>query len=214
MEYVNKAQYRPLPGGWKDLPGPARQEKGTRPSTALPYSLTVDGVAREGGLVLTLAAGKGAGSGFHAYTPGLYKGSSRLRTRAYAVAAGSSLQDVWELAGFPDGKYDVRVHGPNGFYREFVGSAFDPALDVRVGYVDGDLELRIIGHAGAAMVLTDESYGSGRRVLKVDSSLKLRLGLKRSQRWYDFSVVMGGFRRRFAGRVEDGSIGVSDPAMA
>ncbi|MDR6292391.1 MULTISPECIES: phospholipase domain-containing protein [Inquilinus] len=32
--------------------------------------------------------------------------------------------------------------------------------------------------------------------------------------WYDFTIAADGFERRFAGRLETGRPGVSDPAMA
>ncbi|RZL89201.1 MAG: DUF756 domain-containing protein, partial [Variovorax sp.] len=38
--------------------------------------------------------------------------------------------------------------------------------------------------------------------------------LKKSGDWYDFTVTSENFERRFAGRVETGKPGVSDPAMA
>jgi phospholipase C len=43
------------------------------------------------------------------------------------------------------------------------------------------------------------------------------LPLAASHAWYDFSVAVDGatdFARRFAGRVETGKAGSSDPAMA
>jgi phospholipase C len=46
-------------------------------------------------------------------------------------------------------------------------------------------------------------------------SIVLRLG--RSHRWYDFRVTIAGasrYLRRYAGRVETGQPGFSDPAMA
>jgi phospholipase C len=44
----------------------------------------------------------------------------------------------------------------------------------------------------------------------------MALNLKRSLRWYDFSVTIAGadmFLRRYAGRVETGQAGFSDPGM-
>jgi phospholipase C len=38
--------------------------------------------------------------------------------------------------------------------------------------------------------------------------------LQTSGDWYDFTVSSENFERRFAGRVESGRPGVSDPAMA
>jgi phospholipase C len=49
----------------------------------------------------------------------------------------------------------------------------------------------------------------------VGNSLVLRLN--RSHQWYDFSVTIAGvdrYLRPYAGRVETGKAGFSDPAMA
>lgn len=214
LESIDKAQYRPIPAGWREAPL-ARQEKGTRPSTALPYALFVDGVVRDGALELRIAAGKGAGAGFHAYTPGGYRGGVKLRTRAYAVEPGAQVVDRWALDGFTDGKYAVRVHGPNGFYREFTGDSADPAVEVRCGYVGGDVELAFKNQGEpCSAVIVDESYGAVRRTLAVKGTARVKIPLAKSFRWYDLSVTIGGMRRRFAGRVENGQEGVSDPAMA
>ncbi len=46
-------------------------------------------------------------------------------------------------------------------------------------------------------------------------SKNMKWALKSSGNWYDFSVTVDiGYLRRFAGRVETGRPGVSDPAMA
>ena len=86
-----------------------------------------------------------AGAPFHVYTPGKFRGRIELRTRAYAVAAGQRLTDTWEIAGFEGGMYHLRVCGPNGFFREFAGSArtilrstFDASI-----FATGDVELHI-----------------------------------------------------------------------
>jgi phospholipase C len=42
----------------------------------------------------------------------------------------------------------------------------------------------------------------------------LSWNLAASGYWYDFTVQAAGFERRFAGRVETGEDGISDPAMA
>lgn len=217
LEGIHKAQFREMPGGFTSVWKP-QQEKGTRPATALPYELFVDGVIEGQGLRLTLAAGKGAGAGFHAYTPGTFRGGARLRTRAYAVAGAARVVDEWALAGFVDGRYDVRVHGPNGFYREFMGSVADPKVEIQCGYAGGDLELRVKSVDGCTLRIMDESYGGGSRVVpvKAGATRTVVLRLAKSLRWYDFGVAVdgaAGFRRRYAGHVETGQVGSSDPAM-
>jgi phospholipase C len=49
-----------------------------------------------------------------------------MREWSYAVTAGSSVNDEWMIENFDGGIYDLSVHGPNGFYREFKGDMNDP----------------------------------------------------------------------------------------
>jgi phospholipase C len=226
LETVHKAQFKGMPSGWRrceaqDAPGyrsaawRARQEPGTRPAVALPYKLSVEGVAEAGGLRLTMSAGRGAGAGFHVYTPGVYKGSASLRTRAYTVAPGGTLVDTWALDGFAGGRYELRVHGPNGFYRELAGTAAD-RLEVQCVEVGGDVEVRLVNHGErCSVLLTDESYGARKRTIPLADGAKtaVRLPLQASAHWYDFSITVDGFRRRYAGHVETGRVSTSDPAM-
>ncbi len=223
LEEIHKAQFKDMPAGWKGA-AMARQEPGTRPAAALPYDLTVDGMLSADGkaLGLRLAAGKGAGAPFHSYTPGTFRGGVALRTRAYAVEAGASVGDGWELAGFEKGRYQVRVHGPNGFYREFGGGADDPALEVRGLGRNGDLELLLRNRGGGKAIdvaIGAESYGYAARRLTVAAGAEKRvvLPLKKSAGWYDFRVTVAGaagYWRRYAGHVENGAVSTSDPAMA
>jgi phospholipase C len=146
-----------------------------------------------------------------------------LRTRAYAVAAGPSVEDVWEMDGFNQGIYHLRVCGPNGFLREFVGTAGDPNIDLQVAYTrTGDVEIRLTNldeNQSYAMRIVDVSYGAGSRSLKLrpKAGKTVRLSLAKNFQWYDYRVSVNGtpdYLRRFSGRVETGNPGYSDPLMA
>jgi phospholipase C len=50
------------------------------------------------------------------------------------VAAGDMLQDEWKIEDFENGNYHLRVYGPNGFYREFLGNKNNPLLKVTCDY--------------------------------------------------------------------------------
>lgn len=220
---IHQAQFKNLPTGWSSNGSLPRQEAGTRPSLPLPYRLVADAkLNQQGALVLRMQSGPHAGSPFHAYTRGLYRNSERLRTRAYAVGAGKTLEDTWELSGFPNGKYDVHLLGPNGFYRAFNGDARDPKIRASLEYQQGDAVLVLINEAqdrGYQIEVEDRSYGAALRRLRLEAagSITLRYSLAASAHWYDLALGVTDFpayQRRFAGRVETGQIGSSDPAMA
>ena len=52
----------------------------------------------------------------------------------YTVEPGRSLTGSWVIAG----KYDLSVHGPNGFYRRFAGAAVKSGLHVRADLANHD----------------------------------------------------------------------------
>jgi phospholipase C len=224
LEGIHKAQFKALPSGFQQCTADnyrqrmPRQEPGVRPAHALPYRLHVTGKLSGHALELRMAALGAAGAPFHAYTPGNFRGKPELRTRAYAVSAGARLTDTWALDGFANGRYDLRVHGPNGYYRELAGDAADPLLDVSCRYRAGDVQLVVMNlHRERTYTLEvkDNGYGTAVRPLTVKPGVESTLTLKlaQSSHWYDFTVAVEGYRRRFAGRVETGKPGTSDPLM-
>ncbi len=245
IEAIHKARYTRLPTDFHAL-GPdelaalrtdprgsnilPRQEPGVRRSCALPYELAADGnlSADRARFSIRLEAGnrifgaRAAGSPFliYAYT------SEGPRCRNYAVLPGDRVEDSWSLDDFNGGRYHLRVHGPNGFYREFSGGAEDPSIDLEaLTAVDaapaspsGNLELHARPRgaaAGLTLQVQDLSYGSAPRLLKVDSQpVVMSIPTQRSFGWYDLGIrTADGFGRRYAGRVETGRWGFSDPAM-
>jgi phospholipase C len=118
----------------------------------------------------------------------------------------------------------VHVTGPNGFLRSFRGSAGDPAIRAFLEYPgDGNVALTIENAAadrGYEIEYRDRSYGlfsPARFRVEAGASRSVRLDLEGAGRWYDLEVLVTDFaayRRGFAGRVETGEVGISDPAMA
>ena len=165
-----------------------RQEPGTRPSCALPYELAVHGAldADRRSFVVRFAAGReffgdrAAGAPFHVYSPALVRVPSsnppsleRGRTWAYAVKAGDEITDSWPLDDVENGAYHLRIHGPNGFFREFRGDANDPAIEFAVGpewrglAPTNRLLFRIVNPGSQAHTLTIEDLSYGRPSLTV-----------------------------------------------
>jgi phospholipase C len=80
----------------------------------------------------------------------------------------------------------------------------------------------MISNADSAKPVTihvkDNAYKSGEQVKKLGAGDKtvINLDLSRSFGWYDFTVSVQGnkvFEKRYAGRVETGKTGYTDPAM-
>jgi phospholipase C len=225
VERIHAARFRDRPKAGAPLTPDARaladiaafQEAGARPSCPLPYELVVNAEPRSDGLGLVLEARRGAsgqsqGAPFAAY---LY--TPEFQLRSYAVGAGDVVRDVIPSRG----AYHVRIDGPNGFMREFVGDGGPPPLSIVADHAGRGkartIELRLANTSTTpvAVTITDESYGAPeRRVhLRAGKRHAVRLNVAASHGWYDVRVRAAGLAYRYAGRVETGEWSVTDPAM-
>ncbi|WP_112238277.1 phosphocholine-specific phospholipase C [Kribbella monticola] len=205
--------YVPTPPAVGKLPV---QERGRRRTRPLPYAPSVDGTAvpSTGKFTLTFASGTKAGAQFLV--------TSANRTDGpwtYTTEAGKTLADSWNTA-YSNGVTDLTVFGPNGFLRTFKGKPVaGPEVKARHNGADGNLDLTLTNSGSGPVTFTITNAYDGRtKVLKVragaTASYKVDLGY--TSRWYDVSVVVANdnsFLRRFAGHVETGKPGVSDPAI-
>jgi phospholipase C len=250
VEQIYQAKFKPLPTGYKALTDQeiqqiildprssewmSHQEPGVRRSSALPYELYVDGSLSpdQSNFTIRMEAGKNqfgeqsAGCPFTIYGR---IGNNDMTVRNYAVAAGDYLEDSWALSDFANGIYHLQVYGPNGFFREFIGTGNDPLLQIQVKYsqisaanpaFNGDVEVLMTSKESQGIMnieITDQSYKTGiqKSFIVPGGSTALTIGTQSSYRWYDFSLKVGqikNFQCRFAGRVETGQWSVSDPAM-
>ena len=247
IENIHQAKFRKLPSAYKKLvkediqrinknprssPLMAQQEKGTRPSCALPYELYVDAIIdhNNGTIRINFAAGdqqfgeKAAGSPFLVYAPGKHA-QEKVQVWSYAVAAGEHTSDEWKMKDFENGNYHLRVYGPNGFFREFIGNQNNSLTDVSCTYSQGNIVLKITNKSasGNHMVdIIDNAYKTGRQTVSLGAaggktaSAIISLHTEKSSGWYDVSIKVHGselFEKRYAGRVETGKASTSDPAM-
>ena len=208
-----------------------KQESGVRPSCPLPYELFVSGSlnSARNELVIRFQAkndlfkDKAAGAPFTAYA---FTTGGGYVCRNYAVDAGDAIEDSWKLADFTNGEYHVRVYGPNGYFWKFSGSAEDPMLEAQLapaprGTESADVEV-LLGSTSAGTGITvsvlDHSYGNAEQTKQVAAGARgsIRVSTAESHRWYDLSLRVTGaakFERRFAGRIETGAWGFSDPRI-
>jgi phospholipase C len=191
------------------------QEPGSRLSRALPYVLYVDATAQDGGVALNFRNEGSAGAVFHVYDK---RHLDRI-PRRYTVEAGHALQDHWRAD--PDGRYDLWVVGPGGFMRGFAGNVSLADLKVTLTYRPQlrKIAFRLHNASGAIrrLSLVSQVYGP-QTVRAIDVASRTEIPLEwdvaPSGNWYDITLSMEpGFIRRFAGRVETGRYGISDPAM-
>ncbi|MFI0787205.1 phosphocholine-specific phospholipase C [Streptomyces lydicus] len=206
--------YVPKPPANPVLP---KQERGSRPSRPLPYAPLVDGkgTASTGRFSLTFSAGAKAGACFT-----VTAGNRTDGPWTYTTEAGKTLSDTWNTA-YSKGVYDLTVFGPNGFLRTFKGDGkkAGPEVTARHDATAGRIELTLTNptHADCHLTVT-QAYGGAHETFTVraGATVKHAFDLRASKRWYDLSVTSDTdktFLRRFAGHVENGRPGVSDPAI-
>ncbi|OTG85774.1 phosphocholine-specific phospholipase C [Acinetobacter sp. ANC 3813] len=199
-----------------------KQETGLRPSRALPYMLHASAKVNAGaGAVKLLFLNTGGQAGvFHVYDQ-LDLGAV---PRRYMVQAGKQLEDDWTLK---NGQYDLWVLGPNGFHRAFKGDVTEKEqlqalTEIRVCMEECAprifLKIRHDGQQSADLTVKANAYLDGKtwQVKSAANESEVVLDMQSVHGWYDFSVTLNNgssFERRFAGRIETGKDGYSDPFM-
>ncbi|WP_263355615.1 phosphocholine-specific phospholipase C [Acidicapsa ligni] len=257
---IYKAKFKPVPNNFKKLNADEiaevrsnprsshmlpHQEHGVRPMCALPYELGAEGSlnADRKTFDIQFSAGRtmfgerSAGAPFRVYTSGRVRAqdgsSSKFETgRAwdYAVSAGDRILGQWKLEDFEDEAYHLCVSGPNGFFREFRGTASAPMLKVQLqpvfvaGAATGNLELQLANDSEhpLTIVVDDMAYGSKQRLIKLNAGgspsghTKLEINLASSSNWYDLRIHVkeeAALDYRYAGHIETGRESVSDPYL-
>ncbi|MDR3741173.1 MAG: phospholipase C, phosphocholine-specific [Terracidiphilus sp.] len=203
-----------------DMQTMPRQEQGTRQARALPYavyaSCRVDTANGKAWIDLK-NAGK-AGAAFYVRDALL----PQQPPRRYSVSAGNAVSDYWALQNAAG--YDLLLHGPNGYYAQFRGTVkLDGAqveATVRYDAASGNVWLKL-ANAGtvASRVHIVNAYDSTEQTLTLTAGAEREdeWKLEASSGWFDLSITAehdAGFLRRFAGHVETGRPGSSDPLLA
>ncbi|QEC53066.1 phospholipase C [Anseongella ginsenosidimutans] len=201
-----------------NTPSSLYQEKGTRFSRALPYRLHCHCQAKKNeNKIKLIFENKGeAGAVYHVYD--LY--NLDAIPKRYTVEAGKSLDDEWTLPS--EGKYDLEVFGPNGYFQKFSGSILmnEPVATIDYDHRKGGISITLQnpGSSPLQLAISANAYdhpGENSFTIDPGKNKKKRWELAGSGNWYDFSVKSAdGYLHRFAGRVETGRHSVSDPAMA
>ncbi|MEV0179118.1 phosphocholine-specific phospholipase C [Streptomyces sp. NPDC050625] len=204
--------YVPTPPANPALP---RQERGRKPTRPLKYVPFVDGSADSaaGKFTLTFASGAEAGAAFL-----VTSGNRTDGPWSYTTEAGRTVADTWNSA-YSNGSYDLTVHGPNGFLRVFKGPGKAAGPEVTARHGGDHVELTFTNKGSRTVELELVNGYTGRPLtfqVRPGARVRHAVDLAASGRWYDLTVTSDNdpvFLRRFAGHVENGCSGVSDPAI-
>jgi phospholipase C len=207
----------PVPPATPHMPG---QEKGVRPSRALPYEIDAKASVQMGdGSVRLDFVNTGTATAVFQ----VRSSNAAHVPRNYTVEPGKQLSGVWRIAAIGAAGYELSIYGPNGFFREFKGSIAPSStrVEVQTTYdAQSDRVSLVMYNGGAAEVtvnVLDKYSGEMRsdRVAANRSVSQLR-SVARVDGWYDLVVTStydSAFGVQTAGRLENGRDRITDPAM-
>jgi phospholipase C len=186
-----------------------------RPARPLPYTLHVDGRVSESSFRIDFNNFGRAAAVFQVRSAG-----SAEEPRSYTVEPGKHLSDTWDIRS----GYDLSVHGPNGFFRQFTGgapTARSAQLDVGAAYNErhDEIALKIRNRGPRPVSVIVRSGYSSRQAklsLKPGESVTEQWSLSRTRGWYDLVLTVAGgapVEYRYAGHLENGEESITDPAM-
>ncbi|SDR84683.1 phosphocholine-specific phospholipase C [Actinopolymorpha singaporensis] len=184
------------------------QEPGHRPARALPYRPAVSTRLEGGGRLALTLTNDGTASAHFA----IYPYAGEFDRPRHLDVHGNHVERV-QVSG---GRYRLGVQGPNRFWYELAGTVAGSAagVDVRVAAPVGGLQLRlqVSNASGTAVTLRLRAldHGDADRTLRLSARQRRMLEWPTDDGWYDIEVQAAEdptFRRRLAGRVEDGRAG-------
>ncbi|MBY0535190.1 MAG: phospholipase C, phosphocholine-specific [Chitinophagaceae bacterium] len=249
MQSIFNAQFKKVPDGYQTIETTElinktavelksylpEQEKGVKPANALKYEMIADAWYDNSNNELILSLGSGTdlfgkeslGVPFTAYAKNSFRNEARYN-RSYAVRSGDTIRDRWMLAGFPNEQYQVELLGPDGFYREFEGSAADPKLKIKSGYrTDGKSKWLVLECTNnteeiLSLQIVDPVYKKNATKFRIVPATtrkpftELLINTDAYNGWYDITITIkgyDGYLRRYAGKVENGKESTTDPLM-
>jgi phospholipase C len=175
----------------------------------LPYAPVVDGAVADSKYKLTFSSGPHAGAQF------LITSANRTDGPwTYTTEAGKTVADSWNPI-YSAGVTDLTVHGPNGFLRTFKGKpATALEITARENPRTGTVDLTIT--SGTARTLTITSAYDGKKKTLDVAKGNTTYAITTTTHWYDVSITTADdptYLRRYAGHVETGTPGLTDPAI-
>ncbi|NUK27333.1 phosphocholine-specific phospholipase C [Streptomyces lunaelactis] len=208
----------PFTGRWRPVPPLVQhmpvQEEGTRPARPLPYQPDAHG-RPEGGAFTVALSNSGRASAHFA----LYPYAGEFPVPQHMDVRGKA---QWSVPLTKDA-YRFTITGPNGFRREFAGSATGGAqVSSRIDHHDRDLHLTLRNDGTKPVTFTVRPLGYVDEADLDDWTRTITVKAGRSRTvvhsaadahgWYDIEVTTdrdAGFRRRLMGHIENGRASVS-----
>ncbi|MGC5394910.1 phosphocholine-specific phospholipase C [Streptomyces sp. DT20] len=210
----------PFSGRWSPIPPLVQhmpvQEPGTRPARALPYQPDAQAKAVDGAVRVALSNTGRSSAHFV-----LYPYAGEFPVPQHRDVKGTTQWTV-PVTG---PAYRFTVTGPNGFRREFAGSAKDGAPAEVASRVDArerdlHLTLRNTGRTALTFRVRPRGYVEEADLRDWTRTVKVKPGRSRTvvhsaadaHGWYDLDVTVDGddaFRRRLMGHIENGRASVS-----
>jgi phospholipase C len=207
---VRHPNYVPAPPAEQALP---KQEPGLRPARPLPYNLVADACVETPLDVRIDFANHGTAGASFLVTSAILE----IVPQTYTVEAGKSLSGRWVVAA----GYDLSVHGPNGFFRQYAGIGLPgPEVTATEDGATGTVRL-VLSNRGLLPVSLTVTDGYGQESAATytvipGQTIEHLADPRASNHWYDLSVksnLDSHYQRRFAGHVETGAVSTSDPAI-
>ncbi|CAH0222928.1 phosphocholine-specific phospholipase C [Chryseobacterium sp. Bi04] len=182
------------------------QERGTKPSNALPYQFHVN---LEGGKI-RMSNLKDNGVPLLLYDRTQF--NSTDYHFSYALYAKQELSHPVRAA-----IYDYEIFGPNGFFRKFKGNS-SPEIEVMLINHTPKNQVELIFRNNQKRnipILLEDLYEKNKKTLTLDQpEEKILIDLSKNKGWYDVKVIWEDHIWHFAGRAETGKASISDPHWA
>lgn len=216
-------RWRPRPPDQGTVPA---QEEGRRPARPLPYRPEAWADHDADAAEVAVAASNAGGSSVHLI---LFAYAGELDEPQHRDVGPGADAGAWTVP-VPGDAYDLLLVGPNGFRREFAGGASPDAAGsaARVEARTESKGRRVVvtlanrGEEELVYTVSPDAHGGngghgehGERKGKKEKTVRVSPGGQHretwpaapTQGWYDLTVTVegdDGFRRRFAGHIENG----------
>ncbi|MFT8480587.1 MAG: phospholipase C, phosphocholine-specific [Gluconobacter oxydans] len=190
------------------------QEAGIRRARALPYDLNVSArsTSNPSGQQLTLTNTGKAAAVFHVRDL-----AGTAIPRSYTVDSGKSLSDHWGTDA--QRRYDLDIHGPNGFFRGLSGRLDEQGRNISISSAtDPSRQLCVLIAEVPDMALSVEDGYRHHVTHYPAASLPVRIEISTAATsgWYDLTVRAAertALEWRIAGHIENGHPSITDPAL-